>query len=143
MFAPHSPLHMPPPQALSGLYRQVGVQSAVSGGASPHRLVAMLFDGVLEAIAQARGAMQDGRIEAKGRAIGRAARIVEEGLKAGLNQDGGGALAADLGDLYAYVAVRLTQANLLNDDKALLECQHLLEPLRDAWNQIGPQAAAW
>jgi flagellar protein FliS len=143
MFAPQSPLHMPPPLHLSSVYRQVGVQSAVSGGASPHRLVAMLFDGALEAIAQARGALRDGRVEAKGRAIGRAARIVEEGLKAGLNREAGGRLASDLDDLYAYVTLRLTQANLLNDDAALVECQRLIEPLREAWGEIAPQAAAW
>lgn len=143
MFAPQSPLHMAPPQHLSNVYRQIGVQSAVSGGASPHRLVAMLFEGALDAIAQARGALRDGRIETKGRAIGRAARIVEEGLKATLNREAGGALAADLADLYAYIGLRLTQANLLNDDAALVECQRLIEPLRDAWGEIAPQAAAF
>ena len=142
MFAPQSPLHMSPPQHLSNVYRQIGVQSAVSGGASPHRLVSMLFEGALDAIAQARGALRDGRIEAKGRAIGRAARIVEEGLKASLNREAGGKLAADLDDLYAYVGLRLTQANLLNDDAALLECQRLIEPLQGAWGDIAPQAAA-
>ncbi len=134
---PGSSAHM-----YSNLYRQVGVQSAVAGGASPHRLIAMLFDGVLEAIAQARGAMREGRLEVKGRAIGRAARIVEEGLKAGLDRRAGGALAVHLDELYAYLGLRLTHANLRNDEAALIECQQLIEPLRDAWMQIGAQAPA-
>jgi flagellar protein FliS len=129
-------------QMFSNLYRQVGVQSAVAGGASPHRLIAMLFDGALEAIAQARGALREGRLEDKGRAIGRAVRIVEEGLKAGLDRQAGGPLAAHLSDLYAYLGMRLTQANLRNDEAVLLECQRLIEPLRDAWAQIGAQTPA-
>ena len=80
--------------------------------------------------------MRAREVERKGRALGRAVRIVEEGLRAGLNLDAGGKLAADLNNLYAYVGVRLTQANLRNDEKLLDECQQLLQPLRDAWMTI-------
>ena len=37
--------------------------------------------------------------------------------------------------------MRLTQANLNNDDAALDECAALLEPVRSAWLAIGPAAA--
>ena len=129
------------PQSIANAYRDVGVQTGVSG-ASPHQLVSMLFDGYMDALSQALGAMQAGQIEAKGRAIGRAVRIIEEGLKASLNLTGGGTLAGDLHDLYAYTVVRLTQANLRNDAKALEECRALIEPLRSAWKAIGVDAAA-
>lgn len=142
MFASHSPFSSPSRHALSGLYRQVGVESAVSGGASPHRLVAMLFEGAVEAIVQARGALRSGNIETKGRAISRAARIIDEGLKAALNLEAGGELAANLRDVYAYVGTRLTLANVRNDDRMLEECQRLIEPLRDAWAAIGARVAA-
>jgi flagellar secretion chaperone FliS len=128
------------PQAAS-LYAAVGVETGVAT-ASPHKLVVMLFDGYMAATAQARGALKAGNVEAKGKAIGRAVRIVEEGLKASLDTDGGGTLAADLRDLYAYVTVRLTHANLHNDLAALDECQRLIEPLRDAWLAIGDASAA-
>ena len=80
--------------------------------ASPHRLVAMLFDGLIESVTLARGALAAGDHERKGREIGRAVRILEEGLKASLDLRAGGALATDLRDLYAYAVLRLTQANL-------------------------------
>jgi len=51
-----------------GLYRQVGVETRLTG-ATPHQLVAMLFDGYMEAVAQARGAMRNGQPGAKGVAI--------------------------------------------------------------------------
>lgn len=127
--------------AMANAYRQVGVETGVEA-ASPHRLIAMLFDGYMEAIASARGAMRNGQIEAKGRAISRAARIVEEGLKSALNLNDGGQLAQDLRALYDYLTMRLTQANLRNDEKILDECQRLMEPLRDAWREIGQRAPA-
>jgi flagellar protein FliS len=125
-------------QHFAGAYNQVGVQTAVTG-ATPHQLVALLFDGFFGAINRARGAMQQGDVAGKGRAIGHAVRIVEEGLKASLNIEQGGRLAADLRDLYAYVTLRLTQANLRGDAAALDECVRLMEPLREAWASIGGQ----
>jgi flagellar protein FliS len=122
----------------SNLYRQVGVETSVTN-ATPHQLVAMLYDGLLEAIAQARGSMAQRNAEAKGRAIGRAVRIVEEGLKGSLNTQDGGALATQLKNLYEYVSKRLTEANLRNDDAALAECVNLIQPLREAWTGIAAQ----
>lgn len=123
-----------------GLYQQVSVESQLTD-ASPHRLVAMLFDGWMEAVAQARGAMRNGDAVNKGMAIGRAVRIVEEGLRAGLDMRAGGRLAQDLNELYTYLTVRLTQANLRNDEAALDECVSLVRPLQEAWAAIGPAVA--
>jgi flagellar protein FliS len=74
----------------------------------------------------------------KGRAIGRATGIVEEGLRGALDLQAGGSLAADLHRLYGYVALRLMQANLRNDETILDECQRLVQPLREAWMAISP-----
>ncbi|MBL8346804.1 MAG: flagellar export chaperone FliS [Rubrivivax sp.] len=126
-------------QALGGLYQQVRVESKVDG-ASPHELVAMLFEGFMEAVAQARGAMREKQAEIKGMAIGRAVRIVEEGLRAGLDRRAGGTLARDLDELYSYLAMRLTLANLRNDEAALEECQRLMRPLHEAWLAIAEEA---
>lgn len=120
---------------LSGLYRQVGVETGVKT-ADPHKLVLMLYDGLLEAIAQARGAMRARQIEAKNRAMTRAVRIVDEGLKPGLSP-AGGELSTSLSSLYAYVSMRLIQAHARNDEAALDECRRLITPLRDAWATIG------
>ena len=123
------------PQA--NLYARVGIETGVPG-ASPHRLVTMLFDGFAESIATAKGAMANGQIEIKGRAIARAFRIVDEGLKASLDMTAGGTLARDLDELYGYIGLRLTQANLRNDAAALDECMALMKPLREAWMSIAP-----
>ncbi len=144
MYASSSPFASNGQRPMAGMYSQVGVETGVSA-ADPHKLVAMLFEGLLDAIAQARGAMKDGRVEAKGKAVSKAVRIIEEGLKGGLSVEGGD-LAKDLSALYSYLVARLTYANLKNDDAALQECSTLIQPLRDAWMEIraqvvtGPQA---
>jgi flagellar secretion chaperone FliS len=139
MYAPHRTAASPYGRAPHAqMYSQVGVETGVQA-ASPHRLVAMLFDGYFESLMRAKAAMAAGQIELKGREIGRAVRIVEEGLKASLNLSAGGALAADLSELYAYVTLRLTQANLKNDAAALDECSALVKPLHEAWQSIASQ----
>ena len=117
-------------------YRKIGVETQVDQ-ANPHQLVGMLFEGLFLAIGAARAALQRGDISAKGRQIGIAVRILDEGLRGGLNLEQGGELAGNLHDLYQYCVMRLTQANLRNDDAALAEVQRLIEPVSNGWKQMG------
>lgn len=135
MFNSATPMPFGRPPQFAQAYRSIAAETGITD-ASPHRLVQMLYDGVLESLADARGAMRTRDFERKGRAIGRAVRIVEEGLRGGLNLKAGGVLAQNLDQLYGYVAKRLTLANLHNDERMLDECQGLLQPLRDAWTTI-------
>jgi flagellar protein FliS len=128
-------------KSMSSVYKQIGVETAIVG-TEPHRLITMLFDGALESIAQARGALAAKDIEAKCRHIGKAVRIVEEGLRGGVDLRVGGELAQNLHALYGYIATRLTQGNLRSDDAALEECVRLLTPLREAWLAIRTDASA-
>ena len=118
------------------MYSKVGLETDIHS-ATPHRLVTMLFDGLFEAMNQARAGIQNKDVGQKNRAICRAVRILDEGLKCALNMEAG-QLAGDLNELYAYVCIRLTQANLRGDEAAIEECQRILTPVRDAWNKIGP-----
>lgn len=127
--------------AFAGTYHQVSVETGVAS-ASPHQLVTMLYDGFNDAVVRAINAMRQGEIEAKGKAIGHAARILEEGLLSALDLEAGGKLADDLMALYAYVGRRLVHANLRNDAEALDECLRLMEPVRAAWVAIAPGAPA-
>ena len=118
-------------------YRKVAVEVGVAV-ADPHALVLMLYDGALEAIRLAAAHMAAGQIAEKGQAIGKAARIIEEGLKASVDRNTGGQLAYRLLDLYDYMTMRLLQANLRNDRNTLVEIARLLTDLRSAWAQIKP-----
>ncbi len=113
-------------------YARVGVETGVEGS-DPRRLVIMLYDGALACITEAKGHLARGNVPAKGIAIGRAMRILQEGLAASLDTSAGGDIARQLGDLYEYVARRLLIANLRNDVASLDEAARLLAELRGAW----------
>jgi flagellar secretion chaperone FliS len=118
-------------------YSSVKVHSGVES-ASPHRLIQMLFEGALERIAQAKGAMKQNQISRKGELIGKAIAIVG-GLQGSLNDKEGGGLAANLDELYDYIIRRLTRANFENNTDYLDECGRLLGEIKSAWDTIGSQ----
>jgi flagellar secretion chaperone FliS len=129
MFSPMGPRS-------ASAYKKVGVETSV-GQASPHDLVVMLFDALLVAVGTARTALRGGDIKTKCSNIVIAVRILEEGLKGGLNLDQGGEIARNLNDLYGYCVLRLTQANARNDLAALDEVMRLVEPIASGWKQMG------
>lgn len=118
-------------------YASVKVHSGVES-ASPHRLIQMLFEGALERIAQAKGAMAQNQLARKGEMIGKAVAIVG-GLQGSLNDKDGGSLAENLDNLYDYIIRRLTQANYENNPEYLDECGRLLGEIKSAWDAIGTQ----
>ncbi|NMG32174.1 flagellar export chaperone FliS [Aromatoleum evansii] len=122
-------------------YAQIGVETGVST-ADPHKLILMLFDGALLSIGTASVAMENHEIAAKGQAISKAIEIIVNGLKASLDLNAGGELAARLSALYDYMSERLVYANLHNSRPALDEVHGLLESLREAWAGIAPGATA-
>ncbi|WP_179402906.1 flagellar export chaperone FliS [Burkholderia guangdongensis] len=121
-------------------YARVGVETGVMG-ASPHRLIAMLYQGARQAIALARMHAQQDNVAARGEAVGKAIRIVESGLQLALNREAGGDIAARLDALYGYICRRLVEANVHASEPMLIEVDGLLATLEEAWTGIGPEAA--
>lgn len=138
MYTPHSL------RTGASAYARVGVESSAMS-ASPHQLIAMLFDGAQTAIGQARYHIGTGDIAAKGSAISKAVSIVDSGLKASLDAKAAGTegttLVSNLSALYDYVVRRLMYANLRNDVSALDEAESLLESLASAWREVEPGRA--
>ncbi|MBL8398886.1 MAG: flagellar export chaperone FliS [Candidatus Accumulibacter sp.] len=125
-------------QAISA-YRKVGVDAAIEV-ADPHRLILLLFAGAQAAIGNARLALQQQRVAAKGEAISKAIDIITNGLKVSLDLEKGGEIADRLYALYDYLVLRLLKANLNNDLQALDEVSRLLEEIHGAWREIAPNA---
>lgn len=126
-------------------YETVSLETAVNT-ASPHQLVVLLFEGAHQAIVNARVAMENKDIPRKGTSISSAIDIILNGLKASINLEEGGELAANLSALYEYMGRRLLYANLQNDAGALNEVDKLLREIHSAWIEIGdptrnPQSA--
>lgn len=128
-------------QSALNAYSRVGVETAISI-ANPHRLIAMLYEGALIAIAIGKGHMQRHEISLKGAAISKAISIIDEGLKISLDEKVGGELAVNLKALYEYMSQRLLESNLKNDEAGLDEVSGLLLELKSAWDEIGKQPQA-
>ena len=126
---------MHPMRALSQ-YQKVNAHAQTSE-ASPHRLVQMLMQGSLDRMAQAKGALSRGDIAQKGLVLGKAVDIIG-GLREGLdaekaeNPDS----IRDLDSLYAYMATRLTQANIKNDSEIIDEVARLMITVKSGWDAI-------
>lgn len=118
-------------------YANVGLESSVSA-ADPHKLILMLYQGAILAIAAARNQMLRKEVAAKGASITKAIMIIDEGLKSSLNMNVGGELAKNLANLYDYMGQRLLIANLKNDPAILDEVSKLLADLKGAWEAIRP-----
>lgn len=118
-------------------YSNVHLESRVTD-ASPHRLIQMLFEGALERIAQAKGAMRQQQIERKGNMINKAMGIVA-GLQGALEDTGEANLSSDLDALYDYMIRRLVEANVKNDEAILDEVSALIHEIKSAWDTIAPE----
>ncbi len=121
-------------QAALKSYAKVHYRSNVEV-ASPHRLIDMLYEGAIERIVQAKGAMEFGNIEVKGQKINSAISIVG-GLRESLNADDGGELAMNLDNLYVYIQSVLSEGHIRNNPAKLDEAVTLLQDLRATWNKI-------
>src|SRR5690606_1369751 len=113
-------------------YTDIGLETQVLS-ASPERLVSLLFNGARAAIAQARLHLEAGRTAERGAAISKATRIIDEGLKTGLDMEAGGEIAANLASLYDYIVRTLLLANLKADRAGPDTPARWLDGLARAW----------
>ena len=127
------------PRAASA-YQRINVETSMHT-MDQHQLVSLLFEGILQSIATARGALARGDIAAKCAAVAKALRILEEGLMTALDREAGGELAANLGAVYDYALQQLILANARNDDAMMQEVQRLIEPVAQAWMDMKGAAA--
>ena len=128
MFSAYSPRS-------ASAYQRIHVETSMHT-LDQHQLVSLLLDGVLNAVATARGALARGDVSGKCASISKAVRILEEGLLTALDREAGGDVAASLEAVYDYALRRLVQANAANDDAMLQEVAHLIEPIAQGWKAI-------
>jgi len=116
-------------------YQRVNVETGVES-ANPHKLILMLFEGAIEALAKAKLHIKHNEIAKKGEILSKAIMIIDHGLKASLDMNAGGELAHHLQALYDYMTNRLLIANLKNDIEIIDEVNKLLNELYGAWKAI-------
>ena len=119
-------------------YQNVTAQAQTSE-ASPHRLVQMLMQGVLDRLAQAKGAIARKDVPGKGLAITRAVALIG-GLREGLDMTNSAKQVARVDALYTYMMTRLTEANIKTDPKLIDEVAGLMITVKEGWDAIAPVA---
>lgn len=115
-------------------YRAVDLE-ARAAAASPYELVLVLFDGLLDELARARGHIEAKRYQQKGASLEKCLNILN-GLNGSLDYESGGELVQGLARLYDYCVYRLSDVSVSLSLEGLDEVVHLLGVLRDGWEGV-------
>ncbi|GAB3532560.1 MULTISPECIES: flagellar export chaperone FliS [Photobacterium] len=110
---------------------------AQAASASPHRLIQMLLEGLLENLGRARGFMERDQIADKGMMISKCLDILN-GLSTVLDEEKGGEVTQELFRLYDYCGRRLFEANINNDVEAIDEVSRLISDILEGWVVLKP-----
>jgi len=116
-------------------YQNVDLSTRVEG-ASPHQLIALLFEeavNALDAMAAAAGRRDIARVAT---AQARALSIVG-GLQASLDMEGGGDLARNLADVYREASRLILTAGKANEPMFAAQARTMLAEIASAWSSIG------
>lgn len=102
--------------------------------ADPVKLIRLLYDGAIDALASARSCIASGDIRGRSAAVNRALAILCE-LSQSLNHDAGGELSGELAAIYDYAQRRLLEGNFSQSDSPFKEVQALLVTLQQGWER--------
>lgn len=116
----------------TGSYADIGLETEVLG-ASPERLISLLFRAARTAVAKARHHLHAGNIQERGQALSKAIDIVDSGLKAVIDAERGGEVARSLTTAYEIIIRNLMLANLHADESRLDTADRMLADLAQAW----------
>ena len=115
-------------------YRDVALTSKLDG-ASPHRLIAILYeelDTALATMIAATRAGDHGRLLAgRSRAL-----TILAGLEASLDREKGGDIAGALAAVYREARRLLRDSGTANDPQRIEQARAMIADIADAWRQI-------
>jgi flagellar protein FliS len=104
-------------------------------------LVAAFYDETIAALEDAIEAIAEGDIERRFNSIFVATGLIAELAKA-LDEEAGGEVAQNLGQLYIFILTLLPRVNIDNDPNPARNAICLLKPLRDAWHELDSRLEA-
>ncbi len=119
-------------------YRQVNVESGILSS-DPHKIILMMFDGALMAIAEAKGAIERNNLENKSKSITKAINIFSA-LRESLDRESEPEISDNFDNLYSYCIDNLIDLSISLNIEGLDEITAFIRPVRDAWSQM-PESA--
>lgn len=120
-------------------YRAIDLE-AKAATASPYELVLVLFDGLLDELARARGHIEAKRYQEKGRSLEKCMNIIN-GLNSALDYDNGGEVVQGLSRLYDYCIYRLSDVSISLSIEGLDEVVKLVGIVREGWEGVNAKRA--
>jgi len=115
-------------------YREMAVQ-----GASPARLVALLYEQAINDIRRALRAQEKNQIEERTRHLNHAILVIAH-LETSLDKEQGGKVAQDLERFYGQVRSGLVAAQMRQSAAAMRQLLIDLMEVRQAWEQVDQQS---
>jgi flagellar protein FliS len=115
-------------------YKNLELETRVMA-ATPHQLIQMLYEGAIERLVIAQGALGRDDMATKGLMLGKAISILS-GLRDSLNKDVPSDLPDNLDRLYEYMQFRLLEANRHNDSAMIDEVLGLIRTVKSGWDEI-------
>lgn len=126
---------------MSQLNNANSAYSSASKMVSSLGAVVLLYDGVLRAVYEAKGAIESGQVEARFHATQRASKIIL-GLQANLDFDKGGNVALVLDRYYHRVFGDLQRLNVTSSVKTCDDLIASLVEVRNSWKTLAEQETA-
>lgn len=112
-------------------YKKVNIDSNILAS-DPHKIIVMMFDGVLQSIAQAKGAIERKDLALKSTSMTKSVNILSA-LRNSLDFTSEPVISQRFDDLYVYCIEQLNDISLNLNAEGIDEVFNLLKPLRDAW----------
>ncbi|MGN1281138.1 MAG: flagellar export chaperone FliS [Succinivibrio sp.] len=115
-------------------YKRTNLEAELSV-ADPHRIIQMMYEGLLERLSQAKGAILRHDYEYKANRISKAVGIIN-GLQTALDKKGNPELFDRMYALYDYMKELLDKASVSLEVGPIDEVINLILPIKQAWDNI-------
>lgn len=115
-------------------YKKVNIESSILS-ADPHQVIVMMYDGALESMSKAKGAIERNELGLKSEMLTKAVNILSA-LQNALDKDTQPEISENFEVLYNFCISRLNDVNIDLDISGIEEVYGYIKPLRDAWKAI-------
>lgn len=115
-------------------YRKTSVSAEISV-ADPYVITKMLYQGLFERLAQAKGSIQRGDLATKAAKLASACAIIEN-LKSALDFNHATEVANNLSKIYTFMLDCIADASVNVDTNPIDDAMKVFAPIKEAWDKI-------
>jgi flagellar protein FliS len=119
-------------------YKQVDINSSILES-NPHQIILMMFDGMLQGVAEAKGAIERKDYELKSQSLTKSINILDALIQS-LDFDIEPEISKNFEVMYSYCIHCLTEASSSLKTDKLDEVIEMIKPVRMAWSEM-PEAS--